>query len=98
MPKTRKDAAMNASPASLGRGRAAALVLIALAALGLGYLHFSGGSATVSVPSGARAGELTLKPCTYRGGPADCGTLVVRENRHDPRSRLIALPVTRIRA
>src|SRR5262249_33811117 len=29
---------------------------------------------------------------------ADCGTLVVRENRHDPRSRLIALPVTRIHA
>ena len=29
---------------------------------------------------------------------ADCGTLVVPENRHDPQSRLIALPVTRIRA
>ena len=29
---------------------------------------------------------------------ADCGTLVVPENRADPHSRLIALPVTRIRA
>src|SRR5207247_3055491 len=29
---------------------------------------------------------------------ADCGTLVVPENRADPQSRLIALPVTRIRA
>src|SRR5206468_1687516 len=29
---------------------------------------------------------------------ADCGTLAVPENRHDPRSRLIALPVTRIRS
>ena len=29
---------------------------------------------------------------------ADCGTLVVPENRADPRSRLIALPVTRILA
>ena len=29
---------------------------------------------------------------------ADCGTLVVPENRADPESRLIALPVTRIRA
>ena len=29
---------------------------------------------------------------------ADCGTLVVPENRADPKSRLIALPVTRIRA
>ena len=29
---------------------------------------------------------------------ADCGTLVVPENRANPQSRLIALPVTRIRA
>ena len=56
----------------------------------------------VSVPSGAHAGQLTLKPCTYateRGSyAADCGTLVVPENRANPDSRLIALPVTRIRA
>jgi RND superfamily putative drug exporter len=54
------------------------------------------------VPAGAHAGQLTLKRCTYateRGSyTADCGTLVVPENRHDPRSRLIALPVTRIHA
>ena len=89
---------MYASIKSFGRGRAAGLVLIALVGLGLGYLHFAGGSASVSVPSGARAGQLTLKHCTYAGEPADCGTLVVRENRHDPHSRLIALPVTRIHA
>jgi pimeloyl-ACP methyl ester carboxylesterase len=54
------------------------------------------------VPAGAKAGDLILERCdyptengTYR---ADCGTLVVPENRADPRSRLIALPVTRIRA
>ena len=43
-----------------------------------------------------------LEPCHYateRGQyAADCGTLVVPENRADPGSRLIALPVTRIRA
>ena len=43
-----------------------------------------------------------MHPCTYatEKGPyrADCGTLVVPENRADPRSRLIALPVTRILA
>ncbi|HEY6015740.1 MAG TPA: alpha/beta fold hydrolase [Gaiellaceae bacterium] len=89
---------MNASTSQLGRGRAAGLVLIALVALGLGYARFAGGSDRVSVPSGAPAGQLTLGPCTYRGEPADCGTLVVRENRHDAHSRLIALPVTRIRA
>src|SRR5207342_3730494 len=40
----------------------------------------------------------TLKHCTYGNDPADCGTLVVRENRHNSRSRLIALPITRVRA
>lgn len=89
---------MNASTAQFTRGRIAALVLIALVALGLGYLHFAGGSDSVSVPSGAQEGQLTLKSCTYEGKPADCGTLVVRENRHDPNSRLIALSVKRIRA
>ena len=43
-----------------------------------------------------------MKPCTYgteKGSyKADCGTLVVPENRADPQSRLIALPVKRIRA
>jgi pimeloyl-ACP methyl ester carboxylesterase len=89
---------MHASTRTFGRARAAGLVLIALVAAGLGYLHLSGGSDAVSVPSGAAAGELTLHGCTYAGVAADCGTLVVRENRHDARSRLIALPVTRMRA
>jgi pimeloyl-ACP methyl ester carboxylesterase len=81
-----------------GRGQIAGLILIALLTLGLGYLHFSGASASVKVPSGAHAGQLTLKHCTYVNEPADCGTLVVRENRHNPRSRLIALPITRVQA
>jgi pimeloyl-ACP methyl ester carboxylesterase len=86
-----------------GRGRIIGLVLIAVLTLGLGYLHFAGSSsASVSVPAGAHAGQLTLKSCTYNTekGPyaADCGTLVVPENRHDPHSRLIALPVIVIRA
>src|SRR4051794_18807465 len=93
-----KGTAMHASTKRLGRGRATGLVLIALVALGLGYLHLSGGSDPVSVPSGAQAGQLTLESCTYANEPADCGTLVVRENRHDPHSRLIALPITRVRA
>ena len=54
------------------------------------------------MPTGAHAGQLTLKPCTYAtehgSYAADCGTLVVPENRHDAGSRLIALPVTRIQA
>jgi len=85
-----------------GRGRITGLALIAVLTLGLGYLHFSGGSKSVSVPSGAHAGQLTLKSCNYTTengtSAADCGTLVVPENRHDPNSRLIALPVIVIRA
>src|SRR5579862_7276447 len=85
-----------------GRGRITGLALIAVLTLALGYLHFAGSSTAVSVPSGAHAGQLTLKNCTYtteKGAyAADCGTLVVPENRADPHSRLIALPVTVIRA
>ena len=86
-----------------GRGRITGLALIALLTLGLGYLHFAGSSTAVSVPAGAHAGQLTtLKSCTYNTekGPyaADCGTLVVPENRHDRNSRLIALPVIVIHA
>src|SRR3954463_13913936 len=82
--------------------RIVALALIALVLAGLAFLRVSSGSSPVSVPEGARAGQLTLHSCTYgteRGDyAADCGTLVVPENRHDSNSRLIALPVKRIRA
>ena len=55
------------------------------------------------VPEGAQAGDLVdLQPCTYEVGDieysADCGTLVVPENRSNPGSRLIALPVIRVLA
>jgi pimeloyl-ACP methyl ester carboxylesterase len=87
---------------SFGPARIVALALISLTALGLAYLHFGTGNDSVAVPSGARAGQLKLHSCQYatENGSyrADCGTLVVRENRHNARSRLIALPVKRIRA
>ena len=80
--------------------RIVALVVIGVMLFGLTYIGFAPGNAAVSVPQGAHAGQLTMHPCTYateQGAmPADCGTLVVPENRADPRSRLIALPVTRI--
>ena len=82
--------------------RIVALVVIGVMLFGLTYIGFAPGDAAVSVPQGAHAGQLTMHPCTYsteKGGyRADCGTLVVPENRADPRSRLIALPVTRILA
>ncbi|HSR31127.1 MAG TPA: alpha/beta hydrolase [Anaerolineae bacterium] len=74
-----------------------ALLSLMLAACG------SAKEAPVTVPAGAPAGDLVgLEPCTYKAGDveyaADCGTLVVPENRADPNSRLIALPVIRVRA
>ena len=97
-----KERTMHPSTRRFSRGRITGLTLIAVLTLGLGYLHFAGSSTAVSVPAGAHAGQLTLKNCTYnteKGAyAADCGTLVVPENRADPHSRLIALPVIRIRA
>jgi pimeloyl-ACP methyl ester carboxylesterase len=57
-------------------------------------------SKAVTVPPGAKAGDLLIAPCTVKiqktEYAADCGTLVVPEYRGDPASRLIALPVQRI--
>jgi pimeloyl-ACP methyl ester carboxylesterase len=84
------------------RTRIVALTLIGVVALGLAYLKLGSAEDRISVPAGALAGDLILEPCTYSteegSYAADCGTLVVPENRADPQSRLIALPVTRIRA
>src|SRR5919204_5038415 len=92
----------NLTPKPFNPARIAALVLIAIAVSGLAYLRFGHHTHAVAVPAGAHAGQLTLKDCSYateRGSyAADCGTLVVPENRHAPDWRLIALPVTRIRA
>jgi pimeloyl-ACP methyl ester carboxylesterase len=82
--------------------RIAALLVTIVLLTGLAYLRVSSSPETVSVSQGAHAGQLTMHPCTYpteNGGyRADCGTLVVPENRADPRSRLIALPVIRVLA
>jgi len=82
-------------------GRIVALLLIGVTVAGLAYLRFAPDDG-VSVPAGAKAGQLTLESCSYdteKGSyAADCGTLVVPENRADKRSRLIAVPVTRIKA
>ena len=70
--------------------------------LGLGYLRFAPGADPVSVPVRAKVGDQVLEPCNYAtengGYEADCGPLVVPENRANVQSRLIALPVTGIHA
>src|SRR6184192_2350080 len=103
MDSPRKGAGMEApAPRLFTRARIVALALIALVVLGLAYLRFHPSAGAVSVPKGAHAGELKLHACHYGtedgSYAADCGTLVVQENRHDSQSRLIALPVKRIRA
>ena len=77
--------------------RVLAFVITGGLALALGYLAVRP-DGTFEVPERAWSAE----PCTYdtEAGDlaADCGTLVVPENRRDPASDLIALPVVRIRA
>ncbi len=84
--------------------RIVALALIALAVVGLAYLRFAPDADSVSVPAGAKAGDLILEPCDYateKGSyEADCGTLVVPENARDPtirRSRSSASRAGRVR-
>jgi pimeloyl-ACP methyl ester carboxylesterase len=93
---------MMKAPRTVTPARVVALALIAILVGGLAYLRFAPDSGPVSVPDGANAGDLILEDCEYAtedgSYAADCGTLVVPENRADAQSRLIALPVTRIRA
>ena len=56
---------------------------------------------SMEVPADAQAGDIiNLKPCIYEARDveytAECGDLVVPENRSDPNSRLITIPITRI--
>ena len=55
------------------------------------------------VPSGAQAGDLVgMESCIYEADDieyaAECGTLVVPENRNNANSQLIALPIIKVRA
>lgn len=79
------------------------VTLVVIAVLATLLPACSAKEAPIVVPPGAQAGELVgLEPCTYEANKveydADCGTLVVPENRSDPNSRLIALPILRIRS
>lgn len=51
------------------------------------------------VPTGGRAGDFEIQSCTLRHKghtyAAQCGTILVPENRANPQGRLIALPVVR---
>ena len=79
------------------------VALTTIALLALSTSCSGSGVAPIAVPAGAQVGDLVgLEPCTHKANKveyaADCGTLVVPENRGDPGSRLIALPVVRVRA
>lgn len=82
--------------------RVVALALILVFGASLASYRFAPYPWKVAVPARAGSGDLQLAPCTYptEAGDyeADCGTLAVVENRADPASRTIALPVVRIRA
>ncbi|MBT3313298.1 MAG: alpha/beta fold hydrolase [Anaerolineae bacterium] len=77
---------------------------IAFSAISLAFfLAACGGKKSSSISlDEATPGDFQLKPCTIKLASekyaADCGLLAVPENRADEESRLISLPVTRIRA
>jgi pimeloyl-ACP methyl ester carboxylesterase len=79
------------------------LILIGLAAAILalmGWFVLRPKDKPVVVMPGDKPGDLFLQPCTVKIGQvgyvAECGRLIVPENRANPASRLIALPVRRI--
>lgn len=75
---------------------------LALAVTTFALVSCGGSSNALTIRAGAKAGDLTLVPCTVRtdSGPAvaECGTLIVDENPAQTGSRLLALPVTRVKA
>jgi pimeloyl-ACP methyl ester carboxylesterase len=96
-PRTTKSTAQRRWPVS----RTLALVITAGIVAALVFLAVRPQN-TMAVPDGARAGDLSMQKCDYttEAGTvrAECGTLVVPENRGDQASDLIALPVVRIPA
>src|SRR3990172_6755298 len=77
-------------------------VVLAVALFGLILTACGGKDTSLTGAAGAQAGDLTLEPCKFKWDDdeyeADCGTLIVPENRAKADSRLIALPVMRVRA
>jgi pimeloyl-ACP methyl ester carboxylesterase len=58
-------------------------------------LRLAAGAASLFMAATAAAQSVALRPCRFPGADVDfrCGTYSVHENRADPRSRLISLPV-----
>jgi pimeloyl-ACP methyl ester carboxylesterase len=98
----RHNDGVDQAPRILTPARAVAVVVIAGLLASFAYLGLAAELDPVVVPRGAQAGQLALEPCEYDGEsgsvPADCGTLVVPERAGGGPERLVALPVTRIRA
>src|SRR5574341_257826 len=92
---------MNADEMSNKR-RKFVFVALGVAVLGLILTACGGRNTSLTVPAGTQPGDLTLQPCKYKWNAdeynADCGTLIVPENRAEPDSRLIALPLMRVHA
>ncbi len=80
------------------------LVIVILVLAGGAWLFLRANRpAPITVPAGAKSGDLLdLQACEYKtkanAYQAECGTLVVSENRQKPGARLIALPVKRIKS
>jgi pimeloyl-ACP methyl ester carboxylesterase len=80
------------------------IFLVVIVILGAAWLFLHANRPTpITVPVGAKSGDFfDLQACEYKTKAAtyqaECGTLVVSENRQNPDARLIALPVKRIKS
>lgn len=82
------------APRPTARGRA---LVVAIVGLALAGCRTEPPRATTVI--GTTPGGLAMQPCMHRDSiPAECGTLTVPERRDVAGSRLIAIPVIRIRA
>jgi pimeloyl-ACP methyl ester carboxylesterase len=76
--------------------------IIAISTLVLAACSEPEQSGSLSVPDDAVAGDFSTQDCTYTARDidyaAECSVMIVPENRNDPDSRMIALPVTRVLA
>lgn len=76
------------------------IILVALASTAAFFAIKS--KQKITLPPNAHAGDLSLEPCDHKTKTttykAECGIIIIPENRLNPTSRLLALPVKRIHA
>jgi pimeloyl-ACP methyl ester carboxylesterase len=82
----------------IGKPRRFVIAVGVVSVLSLMVTACASPTVSLTVPQNAGPGNVILKPCKVGERAAECGSLLVLENPDETDSRLIALPITRIRA